>query len=576
MTETKNSPAPVQVSGAQVPGPAAETLRPALQAALAAVSRARFPLRVDGAEEALSARESLGAVLRDYALPRVSGTPLPLLVVIGGSTGAGKSTLLNSLLGAEISTAGVLRPTTTVPVVVCHPDEAELFRSGRILGGFAPEGDESRGAAAEAPKLRVVPDEAVPAGLAIVDAPDLDSASEDNRAGAHALLAAADFWLFVTTASRYADAAPWELLRRAGEHGTAVALVLDRVPPQANREVRSHLAGLLADAGHGSASLFTIPEVELEDGRLPEGLAQPVRSWLFGLGARPDARERIAGKTLQSVLSALPARLEELSAAVSAQETAHRDLKDAVDASRGRAQRDLDQALVDGRVLHGEVLARWQDFIGSGQFFRGISPSLARTRGHSDAAEQLLGAIRRNLAVLIQETVLELHAEALGALQRRGAGLAALTEHPGAARLPESTTEEAEAAARQWSLAAETLVTEAEQRAKTRVMSFGVKGVAAVLQLAVLSGTARETAGGDAARPVAGTAALTESLLDSLFGGQVRAELAGALRDRLRSVAGQAVRASLTPLHALLEDIAPNEGVAHELRRSATRVRETL
>ncbi len=56
-------------------------------------------------------------------------------------------------------------------------------------------------------------------------------------------------WLFVTTAARYADAVPWEFLRSAVTRGTAVAVVLDRVPPEATAEVRAHLASHADRAG---------------------------------------------------------------------------------------------------------------------------------------------------------------------------------------------------------------------------------------------------------------------------------------------------------------------------------------
>lgn len=50
-----------------------------------------------------------------------------MLAVVGGSTGAGKSTLINSLIGAEVSAPGLLRPTTRGPVCVCHPADASWF-----------------------------------------------------------------------------------------------------------------------------------------------------------------------------------------------------------------------------------------------------------------------------------------------------------------------------------------------------------------------------------------------------------------------------------------------------------------
>ena len=51
--------------------------------------------------------------------------------------------------------------------------------------------------------IQLIATESVPRGLAILDAPDVDSVDERNRELAGQLLAAADLWLFVTSAARY-------------------------------------------------------------------------------------------------------------------------------------------------------------------------------------------------------------------------------------------------------------------------------------------------------------------------------------------------------------------------------------
>ena len=73
-------------------------------------------LRLESPEvsEARRVRDELVAQIDDYLLPRLASMDAPLLMVVGGSTGAGKSTLVNSLVGAPVSPAGVLRPTTRV------------------------------------------------------------------------------------------------------------------------------------------------------------------------------------------------------------------------------------------------------------------------------------------------------------------------------------------------------------------------------------------------------------------------------------------------------------------------------
>ena len=72
----------------------------------------------------------------------------------------------------------------------------------------------------------------------MLDAPDVDSIDQSNRDLAAQLLAAADLWLFVTSAARYADQVPWDYLRRASERATSVAVVLDRTA-----ETRSSRSG---------------------------------------------------------------------------------------------------------------------------------------------------------------------------------------------------------------------------------------------------------------------------------------------------------------------------------------------
>ena len=73
----------------------------------------------------------------DYLLPRLRQMDAPVLMVVGGSTGAGKSTLVNSLVGSVVSPAGVLRPTTRAPVLVCHPEDVRWFEDDRILPHLA-------------------------------------------------------------------------------------------------------------------------------------------------------------------------------------------------------------------------------------------------------------------------------------------------------------------------------------------------------------------------------------------------------------------------------------------------------
>ena len=193
----------------------------------------------------------------------------PLLAVVGGPTGSGKSTLLNSLVRAPVSAAGVLRPTTRQPVLVCNPrDWATVRRHG----------------------LRPICAPMMPEGIALVDAPDADSIGATNRAATDEVLGAADLWLFVTTASRYADATAWRQLRAARERQVALGIILDRVPAGFALDIVGHMRELL---GPPEPPLFLIPEARLDrQGMLPEELVAPLRGWLAAVVAGPPQQER--------------------------------------------------------------------------------------------------------------------------------------------------------------------------------------------------------------------------------------------------------------------------------------------
>src|SRR5699024_3359423 len=132
------------------------------------------------------------AQLTDYVIPRAERLEAPLLAVVGGSTGAGKSTLVNSLVGQEVSRASAIRPTTRRPVLVHHPDDVAWFRDDSVLPGLARvhagTGPGAEPADGRITELELVPAESVPRGLAMLDAPDIDSVVVENRQLAAQLL----------------------------------------------------------------------------------------------------------------------------------------------------------------------------------------------------------------------------------------------------------------------------------------------------------------------------------------------------------------------------------------------------
>ncbi|WP_225844829.1 dynamin family protein [Streptomyces sp. HPF1205] len=368
------------------------------------VDAARFPFPLPGAVLARRTRQELLSQLDDYLLPRLAAPEAPLLAVVGGSTGAGKSTLVNSILGRRVTASGVLRPTTRTPVLVCHPEDRAWFADPRVLPGLArtwavrqrsradEDGHERPGP--ERPELRLETDDSLPRGLALLDPPDIDSLVTRNRELAAELICAADIWVLVTTASRYADALPWHLLRTAKEHDVTLATVLDRVPHQIAGEVSRQYAALLAEAGLGDVPRFTIPELPESaggGGLLPQTTVAAVRAWLAHCAEDPAARQQAARRTAVGTLDSLRTRLPALASASAAQHAASLRLARVVEHSYAQAAARVDAALTTGAVLSGEAQAHWRGYpaCDPGLLLDSLAEGLAALlRAETDAADE--------------------------------------------------------------------------------------------------------------------------------------------------------------------------------------------
>ncbi|MFI7586814.1 dynamin family protein [Spongisporangium articulatum] len=401
------------------------------------VAQLTLHLEVDGIADARREREGLLNQLDDYVLPRLRRPDSPLLAVIGGSTGAGKSTLTNSLVRREVSRSGILRPTTRSPVLVHHPDDSGHFLTPRILPRLTRVTSEAPEPAQPidpyAPRitgLRLVPHDGLTPGLGIIDAPDIDSLVETNRDLAVQLLAAADLWIFVTTAARYSDAIPWQMLHQASERGVAVAVVLNRVPPESLAELRVDLASRLRDRGLGGAPLFTIPETETEDGFLPVEVVQQLQAWLKRIAGSDRHRGVIADRSVLGVLGSIPPRARALAAAADVQAAGWVELRDDLEAVLAEAQPRLLASLADGSLLGGEVQARWQEFVADGEFIRRVDTS-GKPGADDDPTVGLDGPVGDAVIATIRTAVRAVRDEVLSRWSTRPAGARLVTARSG-------------------------------------------------------------------------------------------------------------------------------------------------
>src|SRR5215213_7970079 len=545
----------------------------------AAVAQVRLPLPLPGAEEQRKVAEDINRQLDDYVMPRLAIIDAPLLAVVGGSTGAGKSTLVNSLVGREVSAPGVIRPTTRAPVLVHHSSDASWFTDDRILPGLA----RSSGAASkDVRSLQLVVDDSIPPGLAILDAPDIDSVVIQNRQLAAQLLAAADLWLFVTSAARYADAVPWGFLRAAADRSAAVAVVLDRVPPRAMTEVPSHLGQLMSERGLGDSPLFAVPETTVNaEGLLPASAIQPIRGWLAALAADQATRAKVVHQTLDGAIAALAAKTPELALAVDEQLQVIEQLRAEVDRSYAEAVRTVQVQTADGTLLRGEVLARWHEFVGTGEFFRALEQKvswlrdrlMATLKGEPPGAGNLKVAVESGLESLLREEAAAAAERAEASWQANTAGRALLkSAEVDLSRSSPEFDRKAERAIRDWQGAVLDLVADEgmSKRSKARFYALGVNGVGVALMIVVFAHTGGLV--GAEIGVAGGTAVLAQRVLEAVFGDQAVRRLAETAKAELDSRIEALMAGELLRYHAILDGLGVDPEQATRLRSTAQAV----
>jgi hypothetical protein len=504
-----------------------------------ALQTARLPLEIPEVEPARKARAEMIDQLEDYVLPRLIQIDAPLLTVVGGSTGAGKSTLVNSLVGERVTETGVLRPTTRSPVLVHNPRDADWFDKARIL----PDLERTTRASADPGALQLVASEAIPPGLAVLDAPDIDSVEEQNRTLAAQLLGAADLWLFVTSAARYADQVPWNFLRQAAERSAAVAIVLDRTPPDAVDTVSTHLARMLAARGLRDSPLFIVQEATLnEDGMLAPRHVAEIRSWLSELGGDAEARAAMVRQTLEGAVRSLTHRVHAVADACLEQAEAAERLRTSADAAYDEEIDKVLAATADGTLLRGEVLVRWQEFVGTGELLKTLEAKVGWLRdrmvnaikGKPQQAQRVTVAVESSLETLIVEHA-EAAAEKAEAAWRTLAPGQELLSDVGEdlGRASRALRRQAERAVREWQQEVLEMVrTEGQDKRTTaRFLAYGVNGLAVALMVVVFASTAGIT--GAEVGIAGGSALLGQKLLEAVVGDQALRSLAERARRRL-------------------------------------------
>ena len=563
-----------------------------------------------------TARTLLAAMARqldDYILPRSASVDNPLTIVVGGSTGAGKSTLVNTLLGEPLTQSGAIRPTTRHPVLLHRAEDEAALSPERFLPTLPRTRTSGMNAGSQAlpgldPKIAraLIPitTSALPQGIALIDAPDIDSVSEENRTLAKELLSAADLWLFVTTANRYADAVPWELLHEAAARSIAIAVVLNRVPEGDEEAIENDLRRMLDEAGIHAVLIHTVTEQPRdESGMLAPVSLAPLTLWIRELGADAPARAAIARQTLAGAVETLASNLQVLAAEQARQQAAHESLATIAAEEYEDALTTIDGAPSDGSLLRGEVLSRWHDFVGTGDFFRSLDSTIGRLRdrvgsalrGQPAAAQKVEDALESGIHAVVLDAAARAseNTRTRWRASRAGRSLLARLDAPQAVSVapqtasaaPEQNAEakgEVQSAEdifsaavaeqiRLWQGSVLEMIREegADKRKRARFLSLGVNATAVMLMVAAFSLTGGIT--GIEAGIAGGSGVVGTKLLESIFGEDAVRRMATRARTDLLERMSGLLTEHAQPFTAVLEETDPQADAA-DIHRAAEQV----
>jgi hypothetical protein len=363
---------------------------------------------------------------------------------------------------------------------------------------------------------------------------------------------------------------------------------------------------------------FIIPETAITDAQLPAEVTAPIREWLADTARREDRRVAVLTQTMAGMLDTFRTRVPALADQVTAQLALRSELRDAVDSAYAAGLAELDEATRDGSLLQGEVLARWQDFAGTGDLLRTLQVRRGRGAGRQrkqqlpSRAIALKKALRASLVSMVAASADRAAELVISDWRQRPAGAGLLAEQGAAAskrnavqneadyvasaladlglvseasadawdrdpaelaRATAGLAEAAEAAVSAWQKDVRQLVRDENvtKRSVARVISFDEESLALVLTIGVL-GSAPPA---DRAPDAAAGGAVLQRLLESLFGAAALRDIGTRIRQDLGERVGLLFEVEAKRYFGIIDSAGmPDDGAASELLQAGYALEE--
>jgi hypothetical protein len=256
-------------------------------------------------------------------------------------------------------------------------------------------------------------------------------------------------------------------------------------------------------------------------------------------------------------------------------------LRAGADAAYDEEIRRILDATADGSLLRGEVLVRWQEFVGTGELLRSLEARVGWLRdrvvnaikGKPQQAQRVSVAVESSLETLILEHAETAAERAEASWQTLAPGQELLSDvGEDLGRASRGLRRKAERAVREWQQDVLDMVrTEgADKRTTARFLAYGVNGLSVALMVVVFAQTAGLT--GAEVGIAGGGAILGQKLLEAVFGDQAVRTLSERARRKLEVRVRELFDEERARYLDLLASLGIEPGAADRVRDAARRV----